>query len=889
MKVTIIGGGPGGYAAAIKAGQLGYEVILIESNNLGGVCLNWGCIPSKSLLKSAELFMSLSHAKDFGILLNNCGIDVSEVFQRSRNIVNKLNAGINLLMKKNNVKVINGFGTLHGKLCESCLTMLHNKSSILEQKSHRINSFFEVETSQDLKNVNLPNDSNNTTLMSNNISNEVQTYSETDLNWKNFQDKNEIQIQNQNISLIDKLTGDEKLIKQQSKIDEHFTPVKSAEHNFDYESKNLYVDQENLTKNQEYINNLFSNDNKNLSQQNLGKDEHFDINHEYQSFYHSQNCHRDHDIDYKNLNEIKFDQIDNINSKYFNNFSTEFSYKIPSQTVNFEPCLNDNLFKSEKFSAKSPTLDNEIENIVNINHCRNTSGDKSIKWSHLLRSNDTDSSIVSAKMMNISQTSSSDKQNICIKNENVEKVEHDTNVQNLRLDKINNFNDILEKNVQNRHTSANLEEKVNMQIQQLSEERNCNINASFSNVSSHNSKNSCRLCKSNLNIKNVVKVEEDFYSSDYVIVATGSHARELNPKHFDHFDESMIWLPKDALSNKSHIEDLVIIGGGAIGLEFASFFNAIGTKVTVIEMQDSILPSADKEISKLSKKYFESHGIKILTGMSVKSIHNGHVIISNGEKIQASKVLVSIGVIPNTSNIGIENTNIILNNKFIHVKNNYETDDDNIFAIGDVIGIPCLAHKATHDAIHCVNQIHELVTLGNKNSSIFLLEQLVHINRCRFSKRYDRAKTFDSLWQKVNFDKCKNTTKDVDSTSNTSNNLIPMCVYTFPQIAYVGMTEEEAGPDVKIGKFNLSANGKSMCIGENDGMVKVIIDKESECIVGAHMIGAEVTEMITTFTIAIQFRIKASDFLKVIFPHPTISESIFEATFSANYGRGMHS
>ncbi len=343
--------------------------------------------------------------------------------------------------------------------------------------------------------------------------------------------------------------------------------------------------------------------------------------------------------------------------------------------------------------------------------------------------------------------------------------------------------------------------------------------------------------------KNVVSVtyneKKTDISAKYIILATGARARNLPNIEAD---DDLIWNAKSAMVPKKLPKSLLIIGSGAIGMEFASFYNTMGTKVVIVEAKDYILPLEDQDISKLAQDIFIKQGMQIYTNSTIKELKkkNDSVelnIIDNSSgklvPIKVDKVLLAVGVQPNIENIGLENTKIIKDNLGFIITNEWcETQESGIYAIGDVAGNPCLAHKASHEGVMCVEKI------AGKNI-----------------------------------------------THSLKKENIPGCIYSYPQIASVGLTGKQAmedGYEIKIGKFYSSHNGKSIVIGENEGIVKTIIDKKTGELLGAHMIGAEVTEMISTYVIAKQLEAVDHDIKSSIFPHPTLSEMIHESVLCAD-------
>jgi dihydrolipoamide dehydrogenase len=327
--------------------------------------------------------------------------------------------------------------------------------------------------------------------------------------------------------------------------------------------------------------------------------------------------------------------------------------------------------------------------------------------------------------------------------------------------------------------------------------------------------------------------EEQEIVSKHIILATGVRARNLPGIEAD---GNLIWNAQHAMTPDRLPKSLLIIGSGAIGVEFASFYSTLGVEVTIVEVKDTILPLEDREISNLAQEILIRQGIKIYTNNSVKAFTKNkgstQVQLSSGESKEFDRIIVAVGVQANTENIGLENTKIRLSSSgFIETNEWYETSEPNVYAIGDVAGPPCLAHKASHEAVICVEKI------AGK------------------------------------------------SPHKLKKECIPNCTYSYPQIASIGLTEEQAiknGYDVKIGKFHSNFNGKSIALGETEGLVKVIIDKKTGELLGAHMTGAEVTELISNFALAKQLEGTDSDIKSTILPHPTISEMIHESVLAAD-------
>jgi dihydrolipoamide dehydrogenase len=326
-----------------------------------------------------------------------------------------------------------------------------------------------------------------------------------------------------------------------------------------------------------------------------------------------------------------------------------------------------------------------------------------------------------------------------------------------------------------------------------------------------------------------------------VIIATGARARSLpNIEQ----DGNAIWTYREAMVPNDLPKSLLIIGSGAIGVEFASFYNDMGVDVTLVEVLDRILPVEDHEISTFAKKMFIKQGIKIKTSCKVLGVKKDATgidvsIDTNGgvDTLKVDKVILAVGIIANTEGIGLEKTKIKTERGHIVIDQWCETDEPGIFAIGDVTGGPWLAHKASHEGVVCVEKI-----AGIKG---------VH-------------------------------------PLNTHN--IPGCTYSRPQIASVGMTQAEAesdGYEVKIGKFPFMGNGKAIALGEMEGFVKTVFDSKTGELLGAHMIGAEVTEMIQGYTVARTLETTEAELLSTVFPHPTLSEMMHESVLDA-YGRAIH-
>jgi dihydrolipoamide dehydrogenase len=341
---------------------------------------------------------------------------------------------------------------------------------------------------------------------------------------------------------------------------------------------------------------------------------------------------------------------------------------------------------------------------------------------------------------------------------------------------------------------------------------------------------------------------EETIRAKHVILATGARARTIPAAGLE-ADGKFIWTAKEAMIPDIMPKKLLVIGSGAIGIEFASFYNALGAEVTVVEMLDRILPAEDEEISKFAEKQFRKQGMKILTGATVADVEKGKTSVKasvktseaggggNTETIAADRVVLAIGITGNVENLGLEALGAKIDRGHVVVDEWLKTNVGGLYAIGDLVGPPWLAHKASHEGVICVEKIAGV--LG------------VH---------------------------------PLDVTK------IPGCTYSNPQVASVGLTEAKAkaaGKKVKVGRFPFNGNGKAIALGEPEGMVKTIFDEATGELLGAHMIGAEVTELIQGYAIARTMEGTEEDLMHTIFPHPTLSEMMHEAVLDA-YGRVVH-
>jgi len=336
-------------------------------------------------------------------------------------------------------------------------------------------------------------------------------------------------------------------------------------------------------------------------------------------------------------------------------------------------------------------------------------------------------------------------------------------------------------------------------------------------------------------------------SARHIIVATGARARDLP---FAPADGKRIWTYRHAMVPAEMPTDLLVIGSGAIGIEFASFYNDMGAKVTVVEMLDRIVPVEDADVSTFLEKNLAKQGMTILTGAGVEAMKSdakgvtATIKTKDGKKAdhQFSHAIVAIGIVPNTEEIGLEKLGVKTERGIIQVDGLLRTNIPGIWAIGDVTPGPWLAHKASHEGVIAVEAIAQ--ALGNK---------------------------------------------DVHPHAMDKNN-IPGCTYCHPQIASVGLTEakaKEAGYTVKVGNFPFIGNGKAIALGEAEGFIKTVFDAKTGELLGAHMIGAEVTELIQGYTVGKQAELVEQDFIQTVFPHPTLSEMMHESVLGSQ-GRALH-
>ena len=326
-----------------------------------------------------------------------------------------------------------------------------------------------------------------------------------------------------------------------------------------------------------------------------------------------------------------------------------------------------------------------------------------------------------------------------------------------------------------------------------------------------------------------------------VILATGARARQLPGLEAD---GKLVWSYKEAMVPPEFPKSLLVIGSGAIGIEFASFYRTMGAEVTVAEVMDRVLPVEDAEVSAFAKKAFEKQGMKILTGATVSNLKKGAnnvaatiTVGGKAQEITVDRVISAVGIVGNVENIGLEDTRVKVEKTHIVIDPWGFTGEPNVYAIGDVAGPPWLAHKAMHEGVLVVEKI-----AGVKG---------VH-------------------------------------PMKTEN--IPGCTYCQPQVASIGLTEAAAkakGLQLKVGKFPFIGNGKAIALGEPEGFIKTIFDAKTGELLGAHMIGAEVTELIQGYSIAKTLETTEAELLATVFPHPTLSEMMHESVLAA-YGRTLH-
>ena len=326
-----------------------------------------------------------------------------------------------------------------------------------------------------------------------------------------------------------------------------------------------------------------------------------------------------------------------------------------------------------------------------------------------------------------------------------------------------------------------------------------------------------------------------------VILATGARARDLPGLEAD---GELVWTYKEAMVPEAMPASLLVVGSGAIGIEFASFYADLGAEVTVVEVLPRILPVEDEEVSEFARQAFEKQGIKIHTGATVTALERGTDTVTatieaegGTQTLTVDRVIMAVGIVGNTENLGLQHTQVEIDGAHVVIDEWGATAEPGVWAIGDLAGPPWLAHKASHEGIVCVERIAG--TAG------------VH-------------------------------PLDVSR--------IPGCTYCRPQVASIGLSEAaaiDAGHEVRIGRFPFQGNGKAIALGEPEGFVKTVFDAATGELLGAHMIGAEVTELIQGYGVAMTLETTEQELMHAVFPHPTLSEMMHEAVLDA-YGRVIH-
>jgi dihydrolipoamide dehydrogenase len=347
--------------------------------------------------------------------------------------------------------------------------------------------------------------------------------------------------------------------------------------------------------------------------------------------------------------------------------------------------------------------------------------------------------------------------------------------------------------------------------------------------------------------KGKVKVEKDgktvaTLEAKHIILATGARARTLPGLEPD---GKQVWTYKEAMVPDAMPKSVLVVGSGAIGIEFASFYRTLGAEVTVVEVLDRVLPVEDAEISAFAEKAFKKQGMSIRTKATVKSLKKtkssvtASIEVAGGktEEVKAERVILAVGITGNVENIGLEGTKVKVDRGHVVVNQWMETGEAGVYAIGDLVGPPWLAHKASHEGVLCVEKIAGVAGVHPLDTS-----------------------------------------------------KVPGCTYCWPQVASVGLTEQaakDAGHEVKVGRFPFMGNGKAIALGEPEGFVKTVFDAKTGELLGAHMIGAEVTELIQGFAVARTLESTEAELMESIFPHPTLSEMMHESVLDA-YGRVIH-
>ncbi len=327
----------------------------------------------------------------------------------------------------------------------------------------------------------------------------------------------------------------------------------------------------------------------------------------------------------------------------------------------------------------------------------------------------------------------------------------------------------------------------------------------------------------------------------HIILATGARPRVLPGLEPD---GKLVWTYREAMTPPALPKSILVVGAGAIGIEFASFYRTLGVEVTVVEVADQVLPVEDHEIAALARRSFESQGMRIHTSTTVKALHKDSDSVTatlegpkGKQSVRAERVIAAVGISANSENLGLEGTRVELDRGHVVVGPWLETGEPGVYAIGDLAGAPWLAHKPSHEGVICVEKIAGLPHVAPLDAS-----------------------------------------------------RIPGCTYCQPQVASVGLTERKAvqlGHAVKTGRFPFAANGKAIAMGQGEGLVKTVFDAASGELLGAHMIGSEVTEMIQGYGVARAMETTEAELMHTIFPHPTLSEAMHESVLDA-YHRALH-
>lgn len=347
--------------------------------------------------------------------------------------------------------------------------------------------------------------------------------------------------------------------------------------------------------------------------------------------------------------------------------------------------------------------------------------------------------------------------------------------------------------------------------------------------------------------KGRLKVEKDGkpvadLAAKHIVLATGARARELPGLEAD---GKLVWTYREAMVPESLPKSLLVVGSGAIGIEFASFYRTLGVEVTVVEVLDRILPVEDEEISAFAAKAFAKQGMVLHTGAQVTALKRGansvtaQLTLADGksEALEVERAIMAVGIVGNVENIGLENTAAKVDRTHVVTDRWCATAEPGLYAIGDLTGPPWLAHKASHEGVICVEKI----------AGVEGVHPLVTTN-------------------------------------------IPGCTYCHPQVASVGLTEaaaKKAGHKVKVGRFPFIGNGKAIALGEPEGLIKTVFDEKTGELLGAHMIGAEVTELIQGYGVAKTLETTEAELMAAVFPHPTLSEMMHESVLDA-HGRALH-